>query len=336
MIQILRATKIGRIARTFQRDSRGGWTVLASVSGAVYLESDADDLLWLTGRRSALHARAILLKEMPSSLPTRGAPCWFSGPYLHIGRELVVDLGRATVWHPALLTQVDDSLAERCDRLERAVRYAAPAASSNAWLAHALQLTGIRSRPDPEAALDPTASQGVAALQRVGSADELVRGLEVVEGLVGLGEGLTPSGDDFLGGFLYTLRVLTQVFPAAFRIDWGYIETWLRRVKPLTNKISHHMLVDHARGEAAEPLASLLQATLTGSSLARLTRLVIQLGRIGSSSGWDVIAGVYSASQAAERMLQRGADGDGRGCGDAACGSTGSQRQMRKEVMHVC
>jgi len=314
------------------------WTVLASVSGAIYMENDANDLLWLAGGRLALHGRAILLDSMPSRLPSAGTSCWFHGSSLHIGHQLVVDLEGAAVWRPALAPRDEVRLVERCDHLVRALHRFALQTVSRGYFIHvvapAVAHTGSGSGIGTTLVF--AARRGVAALERLTSGSDLVKGLKAAQGLVGLGEGLTPSGDDFLGGFLFTLSVLDRASGSSCGIDWEGVMAWIERVEPLTNKISYPMLVDHARGEAAEPLSTLLQATLTESSLARLARLASRVGGIGNSSGWDMLAGVYCATSVAKRMLDGASDAGSGSLGDANRDSTHLQAQRRKEAVRVC
>jgi hypothetical protein len=114
--------------------------------------------------------------------------------------------------------------------------------------------------------------------------------------LVGLGPGLTPSGDDYLGGLLFTARYLRAAYPWEFRWDRGLILNFLGRARPLTNCLSYTILADLANGHGPEPLhelvSSLLQGGLKPHSLSGLQRLI----QIGHSSGWDMLAGMMTAA----------------------------------------
>jgi len=136
MMQKRRATDMGTKAYLLLGDPDRRWTVLASVSGAIYMENDANDLLWLAGGRLALHGRAILLDSMPSRLPSAGTSCWFHGSSLHIGHQLVVDLEGAAVWRPALAPRDEVRLVERCDHLVRALHRFALQTVSRGYFIH--------------------------------------------------------------------------------------------------------------------------------------------------------------------------------------------------------
>ena len=119
-----------------------------------------------------------------------------------------------------------------------------------------------------------------------------------VEFLIGLGPGLTPAGDDFLGGALIALRSLAED-ALADRI--GSFVLPLARTQ--TNKISLAHLRCAAVGEGAAVLHDMLAALMRQRGTA-LTPRLDALDGIGHSSGWDVLAGVicvYATYVAAHR-----------------------------------
>jgi hypothetical protein len=109
--------------------------------------------------------------------------------------------------------------------------------------------------------------------------------------LVGLGPGLTPSGDDFLCGVMFTLHSLGHT---------GVADRLWDRVRPLSkdagNAISFGHLAVAAAGGGSAPIDDLLAALLVGESGA-LRRLLDVVGTIGHTSGWDCVAGVLTASE---------------------------------------
>jgi hypothetical protein len=102
--------------------------------------------------------------------------------------------------------------------------------------------------------------------------------------LIGLGPGLTPSGDDYLGGMLVALRAFGRVSRADSL--WRWLEPRLPR---LTSPISGAHLAAAAAGEAHEALHLCLAALFAGDR--RLDDAMARLGRVGHCSGWDALAG---------------------------------------------
>jgi hypothetical protein len=105
---------------------------------------------------------------------------------------------------------------------------------------------------------------------------------KAVNRLIGLGPGLTPSGDDFLGGMMVAMGALDRrdLSSALFAsLD-------LSR----TNRISIAHLKAAHEGAAAAPLHHALNGVLSGP-IETLPALLAGLHLMGHSSGWDAFAG---------------------------------------------
>ena len=115
--------------------------------------------------------------------------------------------------------------------------------------------------------------------------------MEAAAVLVGLGEGLTPSGDDFLGGYFFCIHLLSELYPELKDWSlWNYL-AHLKKWDVLTNPISYSLLIDHAEGHALEPLHRFANALLQGQSTAQLLGCAAELTAVGHSSGWDMLTG---------------------------------------------
>ena len=118
-------------------------------------------------------------------------------------------------------------------------------------------------------------------------------------GLLGLGPGLTPSGDDFIGGALIALRML-----GAHEAARDLAGRALPLARELTGKISRAHLACAAEGEGAAALHETLAALLERDA-ARLPDCLEAIDAIGHCSGWDALAG--AACVLAARVKGRGA-----------------------------
>ena len=112
-----------------------------------------------------------------------------------------------------------------------------------------------------------------------------------LEGLLGLGPGLTPSGDDYLGGALIALRALERAKQADAL--WAWIAP---RAPRRTNRISTAHLFAAAQGAGHEALHACLEALIDGVTEGWRERLT-RLDSIGHCSGWDGLAGVMAVAQ---------------------------------------
>lgn len=337
MTQEERAIRIGPRAGSALRELGRRWTVLASVSGAIYIESDARDILWITASVAALHQRVILLNDLPGTRPIAGTACSIEDGCLLLGEETLINISGARVWLPKPLGMegpLEPGLTKRAaDAFERIALQSPPRGvlARIAFLSTADRLRRFRGTLGAEVAA--VAWRAVSGLRRIPTGRAVPAGLHEASGLVGLGEGLTPSGDDLLGGFLFTLRTLDLALRGLLGIEWQHVEAWLRRIERHTNKISFSILADHAHGGAAAPLTEFVHAVLEGSSQERLVDLGSRVARIGHSSGWDMLTGVHCACSAVARILNDPLDGRRV---DAGLHQLTSRFQSLKEVVRVC
>jgi len=132
------------------------------------------------------------------------------------------------------------------------------------------------------------ARQALAALERWLSGEVLVRDAET---LLGLGPGLTPSGDDYLGGIMVALRTFGR--GAEADALWAWLAL---RAPSRTSKISMAHLAAAAEGEAHESLHDCLEALGAGVTAGWPERLD-RLASVGHCSGWDGLAGVLAVAQ---------------------------------------
>jgi hypothetical protein len=103
-------------------------------------------------------------------------------------------------------------------------------------------------------------------------------------GLIGLGPGLTPSGDDFLSGALATLDALGEHRAHA---------TLARTVEEnlsSTSALSAALLLAAAGRHVGEHLHRMVSSVLTGD----VGTVLAIAGNVGDSSGWDMLAGITS------------------------------------------
>ena len=124
--------------------------------------------------------------------------------------------------------------------------------------------------------------------------------------LIGLGPGLTPSGDDFIGGMLIALHALGRAEAARLLASRA-----LPLAESASNAISRALLAAAADGQASAALHRLLHDALRGDCDRMKVRLAA-IGRIGHSSGWDTLAGIAAVLRAwlAVERVQRS-------CGDS-------------------
>ena len=115
--------------------------------------------------------------------------------------------------------------------------------------------------------------------------------------LLGLGPGLTPSGDDLLCGVLIAFDALGARQAAA------QLAAAIRAAAPrATTPLSAAFLAAAADGMGSEALHTFIAALIAGQAAA-LPAAMADLGGIGHTSGWDAMAGAVAVLRAAAEAL---------------------------------
>ncbi len=108
---------------------------------------------------------------------------------------------------------------------------------------------------------------------------------KAIYSLIGLGPGLTPSGDDFLGGMLITLHICGK--KSVHKQLYSQIESLL----DMTGPVSKAHLKAAAIGEGSNSLHEVINMLLKGND-TKLEIAIHSINKIGHTSGWDALAGV--------------------------------------------
>ncbi len=261
-METISVAAIGWRAHAALARSGGAASALGAPSG--YLEADGE-IVWLGVAGDALHGRAVLADQLP------------------LGHgEVTLALGVAGIWRPGALGESPpaEALAAAGERLRASLHEVGEPRGLGTLLAGRT----------PEFPLD-TAAPAARALAWACAAGDAAAAVAAAAALIGLGPGLTPSGDDFVGGAFF-VRALLAPPPG---------EAWERAADAVrvlaharTHPVSATLLGDLIAGEGWAPLHDLARAVATGD-VATAIAAARGLTRIGHSSGWDLLAGFLAA-----------------------------------------
>jgi hypothetical protein len=173
-------------------------------------------------------------------------------------------------------------LKENVEALDRRLHTAAPAGSMPALILSRPQGTGSVTF---EQGLAKRLAEGSRALRR-GCYD---RGVRL---LLGTGTGLTPSGDDFIAGFVTGLCLAHGRYAPAPR----YILDSICRAAGMTNIISRTALSFCCRGRVYERVKDLLVALFQGFA-EEVEYRAASLMEVGHASGADFAHGLLCSLQ---------------------------------------
>ena len=118
---------------------------------------------------------------------------------------------------------------------------------------------------------------------------------KALEQLAGLGPGLTPSGDDFIVGYLVALHSRCRLEPVLPPFLDGLISP-LARVAAASNPISRQFILNALEGECAEGLAAVV-AAVAAHDQQRARATAERLACLGHSSGCDSLLGLLYGLQ---------------------------------------
>jgi uncharacterized protein DUF2877 len=284
---LIHVIEVGDTARR-SIDGASVATVVAALRHSLYLEV-AGEIVWLGPPGSTLHGRAIVTGD---PLDVDGAT----------RIETSFDLRAARQWRPHTLDRaVDPAVLARESR-----RFAGLVHRVGRPDGFGALLVGQR----PAFPLDHAEERARRFLDACARNDP-VAATATGEGLLGLGPGLTPAGDDLVGGAFFARSVTGWGAPTAppipprraFIDDWKNAAAVIRaRARERTHAISATLLGDLLDGSGHAPLHDLAQALARSDEAAALDAAA-RLVRIGHSSGWDMLTGFLGALCAPQKSM---------------------------------
>ena len=261
----MRIVALGERARRALERNDGAAQPLAAFPDSPWYEA-AGEIVWVGARLPALHPRAVLT----SVAPPRGQPLHFESI-------------PASAWS-ARLPVLDASGVARVVAGAKRMQRSVVAAQAPEGFGTLLQ------RRSPRFPLD-RAMPCVRALGSAFARGDVDGAFAAAQPLLGLGEGLTPSGDDLVGGALFAKRLLNRAEPR-----WTKLGKELsREIRSRSHPVSAALFSDLAAGRSFAPLheiASALSADADAAAVSAARTLVA----IGHSSGWDMLTGFLIAS----------------------------------------
>lgn len=287
---------IGETALRVLSNAQHG-TVLASVTNATYLRSEKGELCWLIPATGQMHQRGI---QIIAPLPRLNVGSWYEvvDQTILTRSNEKLDFRHAPIWKSPTITSTDIVSISRLSRslltvVDHLLKQSVPS-GLGCLISSILQMTSHKNEA-LEVNLDSWMAEkawpAVQGMILASKANDTKLIINYAKSLVGLGEGLTPSGDDFLGGFFFSRQFLYEHYPKALNLSTCTYSDFILQLKPLTNLISYTILKDHADGQSVEPLHQFANGLLQGKPVDQLFLHVEKLISLGHSSGWDLLSG---------------------------------------------
>jgi uncharacterized protein DUF2877 len=246
--------------------------VLAPVGASIYIAA-AGDILWLGGPTDLMHPRAVLLSESPEA-----------GAYV-AGDTVSVPPLPVLAWRPeAPKAHAPAALRRGARRLGEITASLGAPQGFGAWLIG-----------EPLTFPLAGATRAADALADACARDEADAAADAALALLGLGAGLTPSGDDFVGGAFFA-RVALAAVGGSDAAAWRTAATRVRAgAREATNPISAALLSDLLEGHGWSALHDLVRSLASGDDSRAMTA-ARRLTHLGHSSGWDLLSGFVAGA----------------------------------------
>ena len=302
------AEEIGEKAGELTSQQGFSGSTLSVGSTAVYLEGSGDEIFWLTNRSVFFHRRSIRGSFSFNGL-TSGQLFLIEEGILSIGSHIRIDLSPA---NERLLVGPDPrNVAPWTATKQRILQFRETLeqvdGAKGLGVLFPIKPTSPPNHESSSILDDKFIKQSREIIRQIAIACTRGRMEEIVrhsQHLIGFGPGLTPSGDDSIGGMFFVFQWLKEAYPRKF--NWGSIakEQVSADARAGTNKISFTILSDLIQGHGPKPLHSLLSGLFHGEPDSELLEDTKSLVRIGHSSGWDMLAGVATGLLIAESAAE--------------------------------
>ena len=287
----------GPLAKRVPKSGRWG-TVFAVFRRSCYLESGGGQVFCLADEWLGEGPLTLAVK-IPSKTTFRslgiseGCHLDTDGVNLVVGHELVLTTAETVIWEPdmAVSTAPPDEILRRLEVLINLVDPLIPSDGLAEIIPHTARIANAGSSGTVN--MNAVAELAMPRLSRLcgGLTRSATAAIDhAVAGPVGLGPGLTPSGDDLLGGMLVALRA-TQNTASLFSID-ALAACVTRHAAAETTRISAAMLEQSAQGYGSAAQHRLLRCLLEVDARPDTVNAALDLIRTGHTSGWDALAGI--------------------------------------------
>lgn len=295
-IKKLYSCQIGETARRLLTPGVCG-QVLAGFSRAAYLLTEQAELFWLASENAPMHLRGVRIAG-PFPKLVAGENFVMEGECIKITPDLQVDLGNASTWAfspiPAKAALAIDQIPVRVKSIFPTGFDLSQASGLGRLIPKLLWLA--EGQMNDETETDPLLALAWLSIYEIAKAcllRDIPHLLQEATALIGLGEGLTPSGDDFLGGLLFCLNTIQRLYPAFINLNSSEQALFIESAKQRTHLISFTLLKDSANGQAVESLHELIRSVFSEKP-PESSRHASCLTQIGHSTGWDLLTGALT------------------------------------------
>lgn len=257
----------------------GGGTIVASRSGAAFVQMSDGPVLAILPPATPVHPWAISVAVDPASLRV-GTRVRIGASVLALGTTLVPLRDAQTIDLQILERPADPPIRSMWHIVNR------PRAGANSGRqgggGDSAERTSVES-------LEPPYAAPLEEYSARGDMDGLLR-------ILGLGKGLTPSGDDALVGLLAGLDFLQDGIEGVADERSDLVSLLVPELEAATSVFSASLIAAAAEGQYAEPIIDLLDEVARADVMpASLDWACARLLEVGHDSGASILDGIRAS-----------------------------------------
>jgi len=287
MKQFLRAIRIGSFAKQSLEEEHAGKVMGVTSKGVFLLFGQKSLFLTEAQGLSPFNLVVPVGSALQEGFKTRSEAYFSAGDLLIPSRQITISLGGAEVWEPPQPQLLEDSAGHLKEYLTQLVTEVTKFSNDKGFLFLTADESTLSN--DQKDILSLTWAFTCAF-----EAQEKEACLAAAGSLFGLGGGLTPSGDDWLAGFiLCRARTVQTEAERAFLQQLGAELTRMAYVK--TTYVSANRLEAACKGWSEELFLRVVDFG-DESNKESLVELAQTLYGFGHSSGVDTLMGIWAAS----------------------------------------
>jgi hypothetical protein len=286
------AESIGQVAFRLLVEEQEG-TVIGTSSNGLYVSFSNDSILFVSFE--IFHSPlTVILTDVPLRLGSIeiGAPVWIaSRQMLYPSIGVAISLQEETVWRCPAASGIASSVSERLGRLEHMAKAMVLSKAGRGFAPLLFPLLGLSTTGDITLP-DKSTLKELELLRRSLRMREIPPIVKILNGLMGRGRGLTPSGDDLIVGLLLVLnRWQSKLWTPADLAELGLL--LIQAAHQKTTTLAASLIECAAHGESDERLVNAVDCIFTGEP--QIYDCISRLESWGESSGADCLVGMTVA-----------------------------------------
>lgn len=280
------AIQVGGLAFNSLKNGVSG-KVMGITSKGMFLNA-GDRILFVTDAdyKSPFNVQVNSFKSINNMVST-GEPWIFNNQTLTISTMIGIDIHEAAIWSPSPPSAMENTVSDQINRMDEIFNRMRAIDAGKGWLFLSESSSSQKPMPDEEKArVRIFTNEFLLSVHN----NDVAGALTHARSIIGRGGGLTPSGDDWISGFLLYFARTGQQNPLICEL--GHSLTFMAFER--TTKISANRIEAACQGWSEELFLSVIDHIVTSQHVFN-DDMLSHLVNFGHSSGVDTCMGISAA-----------------------------------------